>query len=59
MTCKGFCKGMAVGLLVGAGAVMLVPEKRTRCMKRQARRTVRDMEKAMEQAMDALGGMLA
>ena len=55
MCVKCFCKGAAAGMVLAAGTLLFLPEKRTRCMKKQARHTVRSMEKALDDAMDCIG----
>ena len=58
MCLNGFCKGATIGFLAGAAAIVLMPAKRERCMKKQARRSIRTMEKAIDEALDDLGTMM-
>lgn len=58
MCMNGFCKGAMIGFLLGAAAIVMMPAKRERCMKKQARRSIRSMEKAIDEALDSLGGMM-
>ena len=58
MCLNGFCKGVGIGFLVGAAAIVMMPAKKERCMKKQARRSIRSMEKAIDEALDSLGGMM-
>ena len=58
MCMNGFCKGATIGFLLGAAAIVLMPAKKERCMKKQAKRSIRSMEKAIDEALDDLGSMM-
>ena len=58
MCMNGFCKGATIGFLLGAAAIVLMPAKKERCMKKQARRSIRTMEKAIDEALNDLGSMM-
>ena len=58
MCMNGFCKGATIGFLLGAAAIVLMPAKKERCMKKQAKRSIRSMEKAIDEALNDLGSMM-
>ena len=52
MQCGGFLRGMALGLLVGAGAELLIPGGREARVRRQMKHALRDMEDILEQTAE-------
>ena len=59
MCMNGFCKGATLGFLLATAAIVLMPAKKERCMRKQAKRSIRNVEKAIDEALDSLGGMMA
>lgn len=58
MKCCNMVSGLAVGMMVGAAAVLMLPSRRTSGMKRQMKHTVQDIENVMEDAMEGICAIL-
>lgn len=57
-SCELLC-GVAIGMLAGAGAILLLPTRRTAGMKRQMKHTVQEIEGVMADAMDGIHAILS
>lgn len=56
-SCEMVC-GLVLGMAVGAGAVLLLPARRTACVKKQMKHTLHDVESVLEDAMDGIHTIL-
>ena len=59
MKCCNMVSGLIIGMAVGAAAVMMMPTKRTSCVKKQMKHTMQDIEGVMENALDGIQSILS
>lgn len=58
MKCSDMLSGIAIGMVAGAALVMLMPTKRTACVKKQMKHTMQDIEGVMADAMEGIQSIL-
>ena len=58
MKCCATACWVAMGMMMGAAAVMMMPTKRTASAKRQMKHTMQDVEGVMEDAMEGIRSIL-
>ncbi|MGM9662998.1 MAG: hypothetical protein ACI3WR_07925 [Oscillospiraceae bacterium] len=56
-SCEMVC-GLVLGMAVGAGVVLMLPARRTACVKKQMKHTLHDVEGVLEDAMDGIHTIL-
>ncbi len=57
-SCELLC-GAALGMLAGAGVILLLPARRTTAVKRQMKHTMQEIEDVMEDAMEGIHAILS